>query len=123
MKTTLCKLFLAAGLLLVPASAYAVGETYGRVSGYVYDPTGAPLSEVPLTISGTSLIKPISRTSGEDGRYEFDQLPPGEDYQIEVQVPGFTPIRQKGIKVHLGQTTPADVNLTVMTETGAAAQT
>jgi hypothetical protein len=110
---------LSALLLLLPSAVLAAGETFGQVSGYVYDPTGAPLAEVPLTINGTSLLRPESRTSGENGRFEFNLLPPGEDYAIEVNVPGFTPIRQKGIKVHLGQTTAVDVSLTVLTETQA----
>ncbi|MBM7112110.1 TonB-dependent receptor [Archangium primigenium] len=108
-------------LALLPASALAAGENYGRVSGYVYDPTGSALAEVPLTISGPALQQPISRTSGEDGRYEFDLLPPGEGYQIEVTVEGFTPLKLKNIAVRLGQTTPVDVKLDVFTETQAQA--
>lgn len=105
----------------VSRRANAAGEIFGRVAGYIYDPTGEALSEVPLTISGSSLQQSVSRTTGDDGRYEFSNLPPGEDYSIEINVPGFTPIRQTGIKVRLGQTTSADVNLTVMTETTATA--
>ena len=85
-------------LLLAPAGARAA-EIAGRVAGYVYDPTGAALSEVPLTISGSSLQQPMSRTSGDDGRYEFQNLPPGSDYTIEVEVPGFSPIKETGITV------------------------
>ena len=59
--------------------------------------------------------------SHDDGRYEFTLLPPGEDYVIEINVPGFTPIRETGIKVRLGQTTISDVHLSVLTETQAAA--
>jgi hypothetical protein len=103
-----------------PLRARAAGEITGSVAGYVYDPTGAALSEVPLTISGTALQGPMNRTTGDDGRYEFDLLPPGEDYVIEVNVPGFTPLRQQGIHVRLGQTTPVDINLTVLTEEAAA---
>jgi hypothetical protein len=108
-------------LTILPLSALAAGENYGRVSGYVYDPTGTPLSEVPLTISGPALQQPISRTSGEDGRFEFGQLPPGEGYALEVKVEGFTPIKKTGIIIRLGQTTPVDVKLEVLTETQAVA--
>ena len=117
---TFFKLVLA--LALCATSARAAGEITGGVAGYVYDPTGAALSEVPLTISGTALQQPQSRTTGDDGRFEFGVLPPGEDYAIEVNVPGFTPIRQQGIKVRLGQTATVDINLSVLTE-AAAAQT
>jgi len=108
-------------LVSLPQSALAAGENYGRVAGYVYDPTGAPLAEVPLTISGPALQRPISRTSGEDGRFEFVQLPPGEGYELEVKVEGFTPIKKTGIIVRLGQATAVDVKLEVLTETQAVA--
>jgi hypothetical protein len=108
-------------LAVLPLSALAAGENYGRVSGYVYDPTGTPLAEVPLTISGPALQQPMSRTSGEDGRFEFGQLPPGEGYVLEVKVEGFTPIRKTGIIVRLGQSSPVDVKLEVLTETEAVA--
>jgi hypothetical protein len=108
-------------LALLPSLALAAGENYGRVSGYVYDPTGTALSDVPLTIRGPALQQPISRTSGEDGRYEFDLLPPGDNYAIEVTVEGFTPIKLQKISVRLGQTTPVDVKLEVLTETQAVA--
>lgn len=114
-------LLLALLALAVPMSALAAGENYGRVSGYVYDPTGTPLAEVPLTISGPALQQPISRTSGEDGRFEFGQVPPGEGYSLEVKVEGFTPIKKTGIIVRLGQNTPVDVKLEVLTETEAVA--
>lgn len=107
-------------LLLGVAGRVRAAELNGTVAGYVYDPTGAALSEVPLTISGPALPQPMSRTTGDDGRYEFTLLPPGEDYVIEVNVPGFTPIRQQGIKVRLGQTTTIDIHLTVLTEQAAA---
>jgi len=42
-------------VLAVAGKARAAGEITGTVAGYVYDPTGAALSEVPLTISGTAL--------------------------------------------------------------------
>jgi len=114
-------LLLALLALAVPMTALAAGENYGRVSGYVYDPTGTPLAEVPLTISGPALQQPIARTSGEDGRFEFGQVPPGEGYVLEVQVEGFAPIKKKGIIVRLGQNTPVDVKLEVLTETNAVA--
>jgi hypothetical protein len=108
-------------LVLVPLPVLAAGENYGQVSGYVYDPTGAPLSEVPLTLSGPSMLQPQSTVSGEDGRYEFNLVPPGEKYALEVKVEGFTPIKKTGLTVRVGQSSPVDVKLEVLTETQAVA--
>jgi hypothetical protein len=106
--------------LLASHSALAI-EITGRVAGYVYDPTGAALSEVPLTITGPALQKEMSATTGDDGRFELANLPVGEGYTIEVNVPGFAPVRQTNVKVRLGETTPVDVHLNVLTETQAVA--
>ncbi len=110
-------LALLAGFAALPV--FAAGETTGRLSGTVFDPTGSPLGQVPLTLSSTALLKPIARSSGDDGRYQFDSLPPGE-YVIEADVPGFAPIKQSGITINLGRTSVIDVKLSVMTETTAA---
>ena len=107
-------------VLLVSAPAFAAGEITGRLIGFVYDPTGSVLGEVPLTLKSTALMAPLTRTSGDDGRYEFDALPPGADYALEVDVPGFAPIRRSGIAIELGRTTSVDVKLDVLTETQAA---
>lgn len=108
-------------LAVLPLPALAAGENYGQVSGYVYDPTGAPLSEVPLTLSGPAMQQPQTITSGEDGRYEFALVPPGDNYTLEVKVEGFTPIKRTGISVLLGRASPVDVKLEVLTETQAVA--
>jgi hypothetical protein len=108
-------------LVALPQSALAAGENYGQVSGYVYDPTGAPLSEVPLTLSGPSMLRPLSTVSDEDGRFSFSLVPPGEKYALEVKVEGFAPIKKTGIIVRLGKASPVDVKLEVLTETQAVA--
>jgi hypothetical protein len=113
----------AALLALVPLRAQAAGEQTGRISGYVYDPTGAALSEVPLTLTGGPLSLTISRTTGDDGKFEFDNLPVGDNYAIRVDVPGFSKVEVTSIPVKLGQNTPADVNLTVLTEAQASGPT
>ncbi|WP_224244510.1 TonB-dependent receptor [Hyalangium gracile] len=108
-------------ITFLPVSALAAGENYGQVAGYVYDPTGAPIAEVPLTLSGPALQQPQTTTSGEDGRFEFALAPPGENYTLEVKVEGFAPIKKTGIIVLLGRTSPVDVKLEVLTETQAVA--
>ncbi len=110
----------ALAVVLAGAPAWAAGEITGRLTGFVYDPTASGLGEVPLTLRGSALMKPLTRTSGDDGHYEFPLLPPGNDYVLEVDVPGFAPIRKTRIVVELGRTTSVDVKLDVMTETTAA---
>jgi hypothetical protein len=108
---------------LVPRDGYAAGEISGRVSGYVYDPTGAPLGMVPLTLRSHALMQTLERTSDDSGKFEFPSLPPADDYLLEVNIPGFKPVKKGGIGVALGQTTPIDVHLVVGNESGQEAAT
>ncbi len=101
----------------LPRAAHAIGETTGQLAGYVFDPTGAALSEVPLSLHGSSLQGGRTTTSGDDGRYVFSNLPVGDDYVVEVEVPGFATVKQTGMNVILGQTTISDVHLEVASET------
>jgi hypothetical protein len=116
--TSLRAAFLVA-CLIPAAKAFAIGETSGRLSGYVYDPTGTALAEVPLTIRGPILLEPMHRESGDDGHFEFEPLPPGSGYTLEVSVPGFAAITKTGIVVEVGRATSVDVHLTVLTEMSA----
>ncbi len=111
---------LCVAVLTQASVAFAIGETTGRLTGFVFDPTGAPLGEVPVTLTSSMLLQPQTRTSGEDGRYEFANIPPGVDYVLEVNVPGFAAVRQSKIEVNLGRTTTIDIKLNVLTETTAA---
>jgi len=103
--------------LSLPRAAHAIGETTGVVAGYVYDPTGAALSEVPLSLSGPMLQETLNATSGDDGRFIFSNVPVGSDFVLTVEVPGFAAVKQTGITVVLGLTTLTDVHLEVASET------
>jgi hypothetical protein len=105
--------------ILTSFGAWAAGETSGRLAGTVYDPTGAPLGSVPLTLTSAALQGPAFKDSGDDGNYSFNSLSPATDYALEVNIPGFAPIKQTGITVNLGRTTTVDVKLSVLTETRA----
>jgi large repetitive protein len=74
------------------------GNNFGEaapasLSGKVVDPAGNPISGVTITLTGTDINgKPVSKTvtTGIDGTWTFDKLPPG-DYKItETQPNGYT---------------------------------
>lgn len=112
-----------AAFCLASSNVRAAGEVGGRLAGYVYDPTGSPLSDVPMTLTSPSLMQPQTRTSDAQGKFEFNQLPPGDAYALEVNVPGFNPVKKGGITLNVGQTTPVDIHLALMTETENTAAT
>src|SRR3954465_11734564 len=97
MKTSKTQLILVAALsLFVSGSAWAVGETAGRIGGTITEAqTGAPVPGATVTISGASLIGgPRTVTTGDDGRYEIVEVP-GGSYSVEVSYSGVKPIRRR----------------------------
>ena len=98
-------------------AALAVGETTGRVRGFVRDSSGAAIEDARLQLSSSRLLRPETQKARPDGSFEFDGLPPGEDYELRVQAPGFEQALQKRIRVRLGQTTALDdIQLAELTE-------
>ena len=112
---TLASLFAKAVVLATvlavwaPRAAHAVGETNGRIAGTVTEAqTGAPVPGATVTASSSSLIgPPRTVTTGEDGRYEIVELPPGR-YTVEVSYSGVKPITRKVI-VRQGEMLPLDI--------------
>src|SRR5690349_11125160 len=102
-------LALAVAAIVAPQNAWAVGETNGRLGGTVTEAqTGAPVPGATVTVSGGSLIGgPRTVTTGDDGHYEFVELPPGS-YNVEVSYSGVKPIRRR-IVVRQGELAPLDI--------------
>jgi hypothetical protein len=104
------------GLNLHPRAAWAIGEVSGRLGGVVQTPVGSAkegLAGVPVTISSPSLIGgERTVTTGDDGSYQFQALPPGS-YTLIIRLEGFSPIEQRGIGVLAGQLAPVDVLLSI----------
>ena len=95
--------------LLAPARAFAVGEQNGRIAGIVTEATSkTPLPGADITVAGPALIGgPRATQTGDDGRYELVELPPGV-YDVEAGYPGSVPARRR-IVVRQGET--ATLNL------------
>src|SRR3954471_5681864 len=91
------------------SAAFAVGETTGRIRGYVYDANGNPVGDLVLQLKGSKLLRPSTQKTHKDGSFEFESLPPGDDYDLAATGSGYASLRQKSIRVRLGQTTPVDL--------------
>ena len=93
-------------LLFGMASPVRAAET-GTVSGTVFDPNGAPVGDATVTIAGDLLPDGRMTTTGTNGSYRFEYLPPGA-YIIEVTSAGFGPSRRM-VAVEIGKDTQADL--------------
>ena len=85
----------AAWCLAASASSLFAQVAAGEITGVVTDPAGAavPGATVTLTNVQTNLQR-VLVSSGE-GVYTAPSLAPG-DYRIDVELPGFKPIRREG---------------------------
>jgi Carboxypeptidase regulatory-like domain len=93
--TRLLLVFVALGLLSVPANA---DELYGRIRGIITDPTGAvmPGAQLKLTNAETGIVR--DATSGSDGGFLFVNLNPGT-YNLTATKASFKLFDVKGIQV------------------------
>ena len=89
--------WLTAALLLaltLPLAAFrTVQGTPAALTGAVYDPTGAVIPGVELTLEDASKAT-LNTTTGADGRFAFPNVGPGR-YVLATALPGFRALRQE----------------------------
>lgn len=84
------------------ASMILMGQSTGRLSGIVLDPTGAavPDAKVSLLIPAGASAIVVTKTGG-DGNYGFNGLQPVL-YDLAVEMPGFRTMMVRGVKIDPG---------------------
>ena len=100
-------LFLAA---FVPDPAFA--QTTGDLDGTVADQNGGPLPGASVELRSPSLQGARTAVTDSAGRYRFPALAPGV-YAVTAKVPGFASAERTGLKVSLGATTTAALQLAI----------
>ena len=87
-----CKYFVPLlGLLFTAAIAGA--SIFGAVTGLIHDPQHRPVQGAQVTLRSTTSDWTKNLTSDAAGEFRFDAVPFG-DYQVAVEVPGFSPEQQ-----------------------------
>ncbi len=99
-------------VLLSTLVASAQVRTVGQIVGVVEDPTGALVPGAKLTLVEESTDLTQTKTSAEDGRFVFVDLPNGT-YRLSATSQGFRTAVYPGIKVDVGRTTNVSVKLEV----------
>ena len=113
----LCAVFLIAGAFIAQRSAFGQGGV-GELTGVVYDPAGATVSDaqVTLTNAGTGFERNMTTATG--GVYRFPDLPVVGKYTLTVEHAGFRKAQVANIVVSVGTLTTVDAHL----ELGAATE-
>jgi outer membrane receptor protein involved in Fe transport len=107
---------LALSLALLAANALAQTTTTGSIEGLITDPNGAIVKGATVTATSPNLITPQTATTGDNGRYQILNLPPGM-YKVTVDAGGFAKYTSNDFSVNLGRTSTADATLQLGTST------
>src|SRR5215471_13363765 len=101
---------------LFATGALAQTTTTGSIEGLVTDPNGAIVKGATVTATSPNLITPQTATTGDNGRYQILNLPPGL-YKVTVDAGGFAKYASADFAVNLGRTSTADATLQLGTST------
>ena len=106
-RIALASIILVAAAAAVPAWAQ---DSRGRVQGTIVDQTGAVVPGVSVALANDATGITVTRQSGENGRYLFDQVDPGS-YTLTASLAGFATVVQKNVRLHQRGDVTADIQL------------
>jgi outer membrane receptor protein involved in Fe transport len=103
----------SAALILVTlfATIALAQEQTGSIRGIIVDQNGEPLPGATVTLKGPALMGTRTYVSTEAGDYRFPAVPPGRNYTMLVEMPGFQNAERAGIIVSVGMTITIDFQL------------
>jgi hypothetical protein len=104
---------LAALALTLSVPVWAQSQT-GEIFGKVTDDSGAILPGVVVTLSGPSLLQPLTAMTSETGSFQFPRLDVGT-YNVKFELPGFKTVVKEGIQVTVGFNANVSTQLAVST--------
>jgi hypothetical protein len=103
-------------LTLFASSLLAQTAGSGALTGTVTDPTGAAVPSVAVTLTSADTGQARTTTTGPDGTYKFNLLPPG-NYQVKFERTGFNAVEIPSATVNVTETGVLDRVLQVGTQT------
>jgi len=83
------------------------------VRGTVTDPNGAVVAGADVTITKKSTGISSSTRSGDQGEFQFNNLPVGDDYTLAIKAANFKGLSLTNVRVELNQTTDVPAALQV----------
>ena len=112
-KTLRGSLALMVGLMLILSGAAWAQTESGNLYGTVTDDQGEELPGVTVTLTGPGA--PQVQVTGEEGRFRFLGLSPG-NYQLEAALEGFSTVIYEAVNIRIGRNTTIDVTLNAAIE-------
>lgn len=97
-------------LLITGPNQKARGQVFGNISGYVRDPSSAPVPNATVTAKMVEQQTSRSVSTSSDGFYNFVALPTGT-YEITFEAGGFQKQVRTGIELTVNQNVRVDAAL------------
>src|SRR2546422_6588178 len=88
------------------------GQTFGQITGVVYDSTGAVVPGVTITVTNPQTNFTRTALSNETGNYNFPALLPGV-YNIKAELSGFQSEVRNSVELQVQQIARIDFRLNV----------
>jgi outer membrane receptor protein involved in Fe transport len=105
-------LALLAPLLLVVAPSLWAQVTTSSISGYVYDPSGAPISNAEITVSDARHSFARKMNTDSAGAFRFVGLTPTV-YMVSASAEGFVPVKQPEVTLPVETQLRTDFHLSI----------
>ncbi len=87
-------------------------ETTGILEGKITDNTKTSVPYAAVILTDLDTNSKYTTTSQESGHYLIANIPPGNQYQLEIQFIGFHTYQKSNIQINLGKTTTLNILLT-----------
>src|SRR5271167_1337097 len=95
-------------IILFVISLPTFGQSTTSLRGTVTDASGAIIPGVVVSLNSTGTGSKRQVVTGENGVYQFLQIPPGT-YQVSVEKPGFATLTRDSVQLQVN--TPATLDL------------
>jgi outer membrane receptor protein involved in Fe transport len=100
-------------LALFAVNAMAQTATTGSIEGTVLDPQNHAVPNATITVSGGTLLSPLTATTNEQGHYTVSQVPPGRYTVTVAATAGFAEATKENVEVNLSKTSTADISVQI----------
>ena len=110
MRSRSCAVTLLAGFLLAVSLVLSAQTATSSLRGVITDPKGAVLQAANVTLSNPATGYSRTTKSGNDGVYQFLEVPPAT-YTLTVTAAGFAMLKQDKVILQVSQ--PATLNMTM----------
>jgi hypothetical protein len=93
------------------ASAQTTAD--GTIHGQITDASGAVLSNANIVARSGSVGGTFNAVTDAAGNYRLTDLPPGTDYAVEVEAPGYERVQRTGLMVRAGLNVTVNISIKV----------